>query len=389
MSRPVTALLVAAALPLHAAVRPSGLHAQHPGEAVYTRWCAGCHGDAGAGDGEAAPYMLPRPRDFTRGVYQIRTTVSGSLPTDADLRRVIDDGMPGTAMPGWKTRLSSRERDDLISYLKTFSRFFETDRPEVSEIGRAPRPTAEGLAEGRQVFDSLECFRCHGNRGRGDGGSAPTLTDDEDFPIRAADLTRNWLFNGGGSVEAIYTRLRTGLDGTPMPSFTDVIESGIITDEQLWRVAQYVRSLSPDQAPPVREVIRARRVETLPADPSDTAWARADAAFVPLVGQIVRAPRWFSPSVSGMWVRALHDGERLALRLDLDRSVPEPGPRLAGVARPAVADGGAGRHHRAATRPRPPRGAVSPGHGRDGAAVFPGRQYPAAGPPLALEQRSR
>ena len=48
-------------------------------------------------------YMLPRPRDFTKGVYQIRTTASGELPTDADIRRVIDDGMPGTAMPEWKT----------------------------------------------------------------------------------------------------------------------------------------------------------------------------------------------------------------------------------------------------------------------------------------------
>lgn len=321
------ALLLAAGCLVPPVAGPSLLSAQDPpGKTTYDRWCAGCHGDTGAGDGEGAGYMLPRPRDFTRGVYQIRTTSSGSLPTDADLRRVIDDGMPGTAMPGWKTRLSTRERDDLVSYLKSFSRFFETDRPDVIQIGRAPGRDPDGLAEGRRVFETLECFKCHGDRGRGDGGSAPGLTDDEGFPIRAADLTRSWLFNGGGSVEAIYARLRTGLDGTPMPSFSDVIESDIITDEQLWRVAQYVRSLSPDRTPPVREVIRARRVDILPAGPSDTAWAGADEAFVPLVGQIVRTPRWFSPSVSGMWVSALHDGERLALRLtwtDPSRS-PDP-----------------------------------------------------------------
>src|SRR2546429_5543936 len=37
-------------------------------------WCAGCHGETGAGDGPAAAYMLPRPRNFTGAVYKIRST---------------------------------------------------------------------------------------------------------------------------------------------------------------------------------------------------------------------------------------------------------------------------------------------------------------------------
>src|SRR2546427_6984193 len=44
-------------------------------------------------------------------------------------------------------------------------------------------------------------------------------------------------------------RLRTGLDGTPMPSFSDLIDQKFLTDEQLWRLAQYVRSLSPAETP--------------------------------------------------------------------------------------------------------------------------------------------
>jgi mono/diheme cytochrome c family protein len=303
------------------------LHGQeHPGKAIYDRWCAACHGESGDGHGEAADRMLPRPRDFTKGVYQIRTTASGSLPTDEDLRRVIDEGMPGTAMPGWRTRLGAAERDQVLAYIKTFSRFFQTDRPQPITLSRQPRASDEGIAEGRRVYQQLECFKCHGNAGRGDGQSAPTLSDDDGFPIRAADLTRNWRFNGGGSVEAIYARLRTGLDGTPMPSFSDAIESNIITDEQLWRLAQYVRSLSPDRPPAVREVIRARRVATLPVDPTDTVWAEAEPSFVPLVGQIVLRPRWFTPSADGMWVRALHDGQRLMVLLawtDPSRS-PDP-----------------------------------------------------------------
>ena len=44
-----------------------------------------------------------------------------------------------------------------------------------------------------------------------------------------------------------------------MPSFQDAIENKLITDEQLWRVAQYVHSLSPEKAPEPREVVRAAR----------------------------------------------------------------------------------------------------------------------------------
>src|SRR5213596_603126 len=78
------------------------------GKTVYVKWCAGCHGDNGAGDGAGARRMIPPPRDFTAGLYQIRSTASGELPTDADLLRAIDEGLYGTAMPGWKTRLSDQ-----------------------------------------------------------------------------------------------------------------------------------------------------------------------------------------------------------------------------------------------------------------------------------------
>jgi mono/diheme cytochrome c family protein len=271
--------------------------------------------------------MLPRPRDFTRGVYQIRTTASGELPTDADIRRIIDDGMPGTAMPGWREKLPPSDRDAVMAYIKSFSRFFQRAAPDPVELGRAPGRSAEGLEEGRQTYQKLECFKCHGQQGRGDGTSAPTLTDDWDHPIKAADLSRAWRFNGGGTVEQIYARLRTGLDGTPMPSFSDAVASNIVSEEQLWRVAQYVRSLSPEREPGVIEVIRARRTESaLPADAADSAWNAVEPVYVPLVGQIIVKPRWFSPTVDGVWVQALHDGERLALRLvwnDPSRS-PDP-----------------------------------------------------------------
>jgi len=326
------------------AAAPASDEVQSRGKAIYQKWCAECHGETGAGDGAAATRMLPRPRDFTRATFQIRTTASGELPTDDDLRRVVDEGMPGTAMPGWKTKLSAADRDAVIAYLKTFSTFFEGASPRPIAMSRPPRQTAAGLAEGRAAFEKLECFKCHGTLGRGDGPSAPTLEDDWGQPIRAADLTQNWTFNGGGSVERIYTRLRTGLDGTPMPSFSDAVEAGVITDQQLWRLAQYVRSLSPASAPKPSDVIRARLTARLPAGPDDSAWAAVEPAYVPLVGQIIQKPRWFAPAIDALWVQALHDGRQLALRIAWHDRSQSPDPAwdqwLARM-RDALADGDA------------------------------------------------
>ena len=321
----------ASSLPLPASLDAQTTSSQPPlssrGKAVYDKWCASCHGDDGAGVGVAATYMLPRPRDFTKAVYQIRTTASGEIPTDADLRRIVDLGMPGTAMPGWKSKLTETERTDVIAYIKSFSRFFAGKAPAAIEIGKAPSSPAEGIAAGRAAYQKLECFKCHGDAGRGDGTSAPTLTDDWDHPIRAVNLATSWRFNGGSTVEDIYARLRTGLDGTPMPSFSDAVESKVVSDEDLWRVAQYVRSLSPEEPPAVREVIRAGRVEgALPSGPADSSWARAERYFVPLTAQIIVKPRWFAPTVDGVWVQGLHDGNRLALRLTWPDPSKSPDP---------------------------------------------------------------
>ncbi len=136
------------------------------------------------------------------------------------------------------------------------------------------------------------------------------------MPMVPADLTQAWRFNGGSSVEEIYRRLRTGLDGTPMPSFSDLIEQQFLTDQELWHLARYVRSLSPDETPRVRDVIRARQIAgVVPESPDDSAWAEVDRYYFPLVGQVIRKARWFAPAVDGIWVQALHNGERIALRL--------------------------------------------------------------------------
>jgi hypothetical protein len=185
----------------------------------------------------------------------------------------------------------------------------------------------------------IECYRCHGPAGRGDGASAPTLNDDAGFPITAADLTENWSFNGGGTVEDIYRRLRTGLDGTPMPSFSDLIDAEVISGDDLWNLAHYVRSLAPEREPRVREVITAEWVadEGVATTLDDERWGEVEPYYVPMVGQIVVGPRWFNPRVDGVWVQAMHDGQELAMRVSWSDPSRSPDPEWEDYANQVVA----------------------------------------------------
>src|SRR5256884_2625670 len=184
---------------------PSPVPAQDAtkGKAVDVKWCAGCHGDGGAGDGTAAAHMLPRPRNFTGAIYKIRTTASGQLPTDADLMRAIDEGLPGSAMPAWKGRLSDAERRDVAAYIKTFSSFFADTSQHVVALKFGGEPgggtSAEALKVGRQFYDSIGCRKCHGDQGRGGRAAPPPPQRHAGVPLFSAGPPHSWRgLRGGG-----------------------------------------------------------------------------------------------------------------------------------------------------------------------------------------------
>jgi DMSO reductase family type II enzyme heme b subunit len=286
------------------------------GRPVYEARCAGCHGLEGDGNGPAAELLYPRPRDFRRALYKVRTTGSGQLPTDEDLERTIGAGMPGTAMPGWSGALSGQERRDVIAYIKTFSRRFgRGDAVEPLALDSPISSNAESIAKGRELyFGPLECFKCHGQAGRGDGPSALDLEDDYGFAIQPANLTKSWNFRGGHTREDIARTFLTGLMGTPMPSY-----EGLMTGEESWHLANFVRSLSPPGEPDVKAVLTADLVEgPLPSTPDDPRWDQMETFFFPLVGQISQAPRNFTPTLDAITVRALHNDEDVALLLSWD-----------------------------------------------------------------------
>ncbi|MCH8929249.1 MAG: hypothetical protein IIB39_11120, partial [Candidatus Marinimicrobia bacterium] len=64
------------------------------GKEIYEKVCYLCHGDEAKGDGKVAEFMVTKPRDLTSGKFKVRTTPTGSLPSDDDLFRTITRGFP-------------------------------------------------------------------------------------------------------------------------------------------------------------------------------------------------------------------------------------------------------------------------------------------------------
>ena len=208
------------------------------GRTIYDRHCVECHGATGRGDGPAAPMLEPRPRDFTGGKYKIRRTETGSLPTDTDLVRSVEEGLPATAMPGWRGILRDDEIRDVVGYIKSLSPRFANEVIQEVALGTEVPRTPESVARGAVVYQTLQCAKCHGVDGRGEGAVTTDFQDDWGQRLPAADLTEPWTFRGGAEPREITLRFRTGMSGTPMPSFKEAA-----TDADMWDLANYVASL--------------------------------------------------------------------------------------------------------------------------------------------------
>lgn len=213
-------LLLALASVFSVADAQNAPEASEEGKRVYEKSCAHCHGTEGRGDGSAAENLLPRPRDFTRGLYKIRSTETGQVPTDQDLFDIITEGMPGSSMPGWETSLSTNERWEVVAYIKTFyDGFKENTAPRQIDLSGKIAYAEQSIETGKALYTELGCVECHGNVGRGDGTSAPTLTDEWGFQTWPANLAQGWTFRGGSETEDIFKRFIGGIAGSPMPAF--------------------------------------------------------------------------------------------------------------------------------------------------------------------------
>lgn len=282
------------------------------GKKIYEKRCWYCHGIEGKGDGPAAKTMFPKPRNFTRNEYKVRSTSFGSVPTDEDLFRIITSGIEGTAMPFWYT-ISETERWQVLYYVKTFNEQFRKNDAikTVSVVSVASTP--ESVTRGQELFKEMRCFECHGEEGRGNGPLTVALQSEWNLPYRARDLTKGWLFKGGNATEDIYRTISTGFNETPMGSYLEKL-----SDEDRWHVAHYVKSIAKDMVSDV--VIKATLVEDdqLPVDASDDDWEKAAPVEIPLSGQIIASPRLWTPSIDAIMIRAMYNKNEIMFLLEWD-----------------------------------------------------------------------
>jgi mono/diheme cytochrome c family protein len=269
------------------------------GQQVYEARCQACHGVSGDGAGPAAEYLTPRPRDYRRGIFKFTSTPYGAKPRREDLVRTLERGIPGTSMPSF-SRLTKRDLDSVVDYVLALTHRGELEQLLAAEAAaegeltdetaqnladvvvqrwtaandevvepatKMPKMTADSIAQGAEIFQKRECFKCHGRNGRGGlAGGIEVGLDSWGHKTAAADLTSGMLHGGQRPLD-VYRRIYAGINGTPMPGFKEAFAE---TPDDVWHLTHYVLDLADKRRrgmefPPVASVQPAP-----PAAPSES-----------------------------------------------------------------------------------------------------------------------
>src|SRR5262245_20606494 len=113
-------------------------------KAIYDQHCAACHGLNGLGDGPAAVWLYPKPRHFDSGLFKIKSTPAGFLPTDEDLFQTVTRGMPGSSMPSF-TYLSEQQRRDVVQYVKYLTAYIDDSGKRINFFEEATEKGQVGV----------------------------------------------------------------------------------------------------------------------------------------------------------------------------------------------------------------------------------------------------
>lgn len=245
------------------------------GQASYTMYCSGCHGAEGDGEGPAARFLDPKPRDLRKGKVKFASVAAGEMPTDDDLARTITHGLTGTSMPAWNL-LPKEEVDDIVAYIKTFT---PNRKPPGATIAIPADPWArspeKGVAEGERVYHGIAgCNTCHpayvekatlqqhlksfdlpvGSFRERMYESEPK---DSEWgqPITPPDFLRDPVKSGRARGELVRV-ISAGVGGTAMPSW-----GATLTPKQLWGLAYYVEHLAAKRGTPEAAALKKSLLE--------------------------------------------------------------------------------------------------------------------------------
>jgi cytochrome c2 len=166
-ARIAVTIVLAAALPVLAAAQQTESHVgnltghSEAGRQLYYRYCWGCHGARGNGDGENGPYLNILPRNFVDAKFKCRSTPTGTLPQDSDIYNTLKRGINFTNMPSWAA-LTDQNRADLVAFIKTFSPRWKSEKPgDPIQVPPEPALTVASIKHGGELFQKLECWKCH------------------------------------------------------------------------------------------------------------------------------------------------------------------------------------------------------------------------------------
>jgi len=310
------------------------------GAALFSRHCVLCHGHSGGGDGPAASYLMPKPRAFAFGSFNLVST-DNSVPSDDDLVRVMKRGMPGSSMPSWAwlpeedlrqlagyvrhlavegiaahTQAAAMLRGHDLSEARAREMAAASMSPgAVMDVGEPAKATEATVTLGKRLYGE-HCAACHGADG---GGRRPVRA----WPEHSRFVwTRNFtagILRGGSSHRDIAWRILAGMPASGMPPTQ-------LEHDELAALVAYVRTLIPQGADTrfvrLRRTIHVQRVSgALPADADDARWQPVRVVLAPL--------SWRDDAVFEADLAMLHNGSDIAVlvrwRDDTQDDRPEVG----------------------------------------------------------------
>jgi DMSO reductase family type II enzyme heme b subunit len=287
--------------------------------AKYIRHCSACHGMGGRGDGPAAAQLYPRPRDFVDSPLRFASTSGGQDDLIAGLERTIAQGVPRSSMPGFHGVLDESAIAGLARYILSLRAGQQPRAAGTVDVGMRP-PTTPGLvAHGQQLYNDLGCITCHGTAGHGDGPNSRNLVDSIGRPVRPGDLGSG-LYKSGASDADLVRLILTGVPGTPMIPYQDVVArsnpDGSVDLTDAWALAAFIRSLKPKLEPRGESsgaelIAIAAPDAAMFHDPVHVGWLGVEATSIQL------RPLWQrEEEITHVDVRIVRTRERIAFCLD-------------------------------------------------------------------------